>query len=141
MAATKPIHPQPMDDVQQDVKAKLLAASTNIPFGTAACLDGANGAKALTDTLMQAGATFLGVSRGDYENTEVTAVAKDMLFGRATGMTLYKAKAGDIPGVADLGKTISLQDNETVKETIAGTDVQVVLVATDGSTFWRVRLP
>lgn len=143
MAATKPIN-QPFDDVQQDVKAKVLATNVVIPLGTLACLDGANGAKPLTDTLMQAGSTFLGVARGTYDNVGGGApvtINPHMLYGRATGATFTKAKGGDVPTVAMIGKAISMQDNETVKATIAGTDVQVILVDTDGSTFWRVRLP
>lgn len=139
-AATKPIS-QPMDDVQQDVKANKLAIAAKIYAGTLACLDGANGAKPLTDTLMQAGATFLGLSRETYDNAAgAAALTLKMLFGRATGATFYAAKSGDVPGVADIGLNISMQDDQTVKKTITGTDVVVTLVDTDGSTFWRVRL-
>jgi len=141
-AATRPIN-QPIADVQQDVRCNQLAASVVIPMGTLACLDGVNGAKPLTDTLMQAGASFLGVARASYTETTGALFTTNpaMLFGRQTDATFTLAKGGDVPAVADIGKLISMQDNQTVKKTIAGTDVQVVLVATDGSTYWKVRLP
>jgi hypothetical protein len=140
-AATKAIS-QPIDDVAQDVKCNLIALGVKIYAGTLACLDGTNGAKPLTDTLMQAGATFLGVSRETYDNSAgAAAVAMQMLFQRATGYTFYAAKGADVPSVADIGKQVSAQDDQTIKETIAGTDLSCALVATDGSTFWRVRLP
>lgn len=141
MATTKPI-PQPMDDCAQDVKANVLAAGVVIPFGTSAVLDGANGAKPFTDTLYQAGATFLGNARGTYDNSAgASTMPTPMIFHRATGATFYKAKGGDVPGITEIGKQISLADNDTVKKTAGASDLKVDLVATDGSTFWRVRLP
>lgn len=140
-AATAPVCPQPMDDVQQDVKCNLIATGVKIWSGTVACLDGTNGAKPLTDTLMQAGATFLGRTMETYDNSAGGApLALQMLFGRQTGATFYAAKSTDIPGVVDIGLKIALQDDQTVKKTITGTDATCELIATDGSTFWRVRL-
>lgn len=139
-AATKPV-PWSMDDVAQDVKCNKLATGVKIYSGTLACLDGANGAKPLTDTLMQAGATFLGVTRTTYDNSAGAApLTLQMLFHRHTGHTFFAAKGGDVPGVADIGAKIAIQDDQTVKKTITGTDAVCELDDTDGSTYWRVRL-
>lgn len=140
-AATRPIN-QPKDDVKQDVICNKLATGVKILSGTLACLDGANGAKPLTDTLMQAGASFLGAAQATYDNSAGAApLSLKMLFARATGYTFYAAKGGDIPAVTDIGKNVSAQDDQTIKATPAGTDVLVTVVETDGSTYWRVRLP
>jgi len=90
---------------------------------------------------MQAGATFLGMTRETYDNSAGAAPATlKMLFFRQTGHTFYAAKGGDIPAVTDIGLKIAIQDDQTVKKTITGTDATCELVDTDGSTFWRVRL-
>lgn len=141
MSAATAAVPWAMDDVAQDVKCNKIATGVKIFPGTCACLDGANGAKPLTDTLMQAGATFLGMSRELFDNSAGAAPATlKMLFFRQTGHTFYAAKGSDIPAVTDIGLKIAIQDDQTVKKTITGTDATCELVDTDGSTFWRVRL-
>lgn len=134
-ATTKPLI-QAFDATAVDVKHGTIDAAAIIPFGTLACND-AGSAKALTDTLMQAGATFLGVSTADYNGANGTSQA--MLFLRKTAITLPAGKAGDLPAGANVGGKISAQDNQTAKATIAGTDVSLTYLGRDGSGY-RVYL-
>mgnify|MGYP000863730918 CR=1 FL=1 len=132
-AATKPI-PMALLHAYVCVEHNLLFAGTNVPMGTLAVNDGGK-IKPLTDTLMQAGAAALGISL-DTQDVRASAsdVARRCLFARGTQWTAPFAKSGDVPGVADIGKLISVQDNQTVKKTITGTDLQVRLdaITSDG---------
>ena len=122
-AATKSLI-QSYDANATDVKFGVIDAAAVIPAGTLACND-AGVAKALTDTLMQAGATLLGVSTKDYNGADGTSQA--MLFLRKTSITLPLAKAGDVPAAANVGGKISVSLNNTAKATITGTDASVTL--------------
>lgn len=130
-AATKSLI-QSYDANATDVKFGVIDAAAVIPAGTLACND-AGVAKALTDTLMQAGATLLGVSTKDYAGADGTSQAQ--LYLRKTAITLPLAKAGDVPTDANIGGRISIQDNQTVKATITGTDASVTYLGRDGSGY------
>lgn len=126
MATTRPLsQPLPRDWVES--KMYSLGASQTVPFGTLACNDGGV-VKALTSTLCQAGATLLGIALEDYANTTVSAVTKTMVFARRLSIVLPKQKTGDTVAAADVGATIALEDNETIKKTVAGTDATCVLL-------------
>ena len=142
MATTRPLAPQPIKESAVDVRFRSIAAQVIIPYGSIGCND-AGAAKPFTDALFQAGATLLGCSMGTYDNLAINAVtAKDMLFRRACDVLLPKAKAGDVPTAAAVGKEISLEDNETVKATKGNTDVGVTLLEIlPGGAGYRVRLP
>ena len=130
-ATTKPLI-QAFDANAVDVKHGTIDAAAIIPFGTLACND-AGSAKALTDTLMQAGATLLGVSTKDYNGADGTS--QSMLFLRKTAITLPEGKAGDLPAGANVGGKISAQDNQTAKATITGTDASLTYLGRDGSGY------
>lgn len=134
-AATKSLI-QSYDANATDVKFGVIDAAAVIPAGTLACND-AGVAKALTDTLMQAGATLLGVSTKDYNGADGTSQA--MLFLRKTSITLPAGKGGDLPALANVGGKISAQDNQTAKATITGTDASLTYLGRDGSGY-RVYL-
>ena len=137
MATTKPIA-QDLDTARQDVIFESLAASITIPMGTLAVNDGGV-AKVCTDTLIRAGAKLLGVAAATYENPTASTLTKRMLFYRNTAVTLL-GKSADAPTAANVGGSVYISDNNTVKVTDAGSDQPVVLVKIVGTNF-RVRLP
>ncbi|WP_298621618.1 hypothetical protein [uncultured Zoogloea sp.] len=131
--ATRPI-PFPMLQQMVQLEGNTLAAGVLVPFGTLAVND-AGKIKPLTDTLMQAGAAALGVSLDTQDvRTEVADVTRRCLFARGTQWTAPAAKSGDVPTATEIGKFIAVQDNQTVKKTITGTDLQVRLdaITSDG---------
>lgn len=137
MATTKSI-PQDLDTARQDVIFNALAANTTIPMGALAVND-AGVAKNATDTLIQGGAKLLGMAAATYENPTGSTLTKRMLFFRSTAGT-FAGKAGDLPVAADVGGSVFISDNATVKKTDAGSDLAVTLVKIDGTNY-RVRLP
>lgn len=137
MATTKSI-PQDLDTARQDVIFNALAANTTIPMGALAVND-AGVAKNATDTLIQGGAKLLGMAAATYENPTGSTLTKRMLFFRSTAGT-FGGKAGDLPVAADVGGSVFISDNATVKKTDAGSDLAVTLVKIDGTNY-RVRLP
>ncbi len=137
MATTKPIA-QDLDTARQDVIFESLAASITIPGGTLAVNDGGV-AKVATDALIQGGAKLLGVAAATYENPTASTLTIRMLFYRSTAVTLA-GKTGDLPTAADVGGTVFISDNNTVKKTDAGSDQAVTLVRIK-EVGYRVRLP
>lgn len=140
-AATRPIQ-QPIGLNFEEVRIRSLAANANVPQGTLACND-AGDAKPFTDTLFQAGATLLGFAIGaSYLETTGAAATKDMMFARGCQWIAPYAKAGDVPTLAMVGKAISVQDNQTVKATVGGSDLSVTLYEIlPGGAGYRVGLP
>jgi len=137
MSTTKPIA-QDLDTARQDVIFEALGANVTIPMGTLAVNDGGV-AKVATDTLIQGGAKLLGVSSATYINETGSTLAVRMLFYRSTAVTLA-GKTGDLPTAADVGGTVYISDNNTVKKTDAGSDQAVTLVRIK-EVGYRVRLP
>lgn len=140
-ASTKPIN-QAQKDSKRDVRFWQIAAGVLIPQGTLAVND-AGSAKPFTDTLFQGGAGLLGFAQATYDNSAGgAAAAKDMLFARDCEWTAPAAKGGDVPTLALVGKAISIQDNQTVKATIGGSDISVTLLEIlPGSAGYRIALP
>ncbi len=136
MAARTTSYQQKYDATAVDVIHDTIDAAAVIPAGTLACNDGGS-AKALTDTLMQAGAVLLGVATQDYLGANGTS--QKMLFLRKTRITLPAGKGGDLPVAANVGGKISAQDNQTAKATITGTDAVLTYCGKDGSGY-RVYL-
>lgn len=141
MATTSPQY-QPQRTGGYDVKFRQIAAQVVIPDGTLAMND-AGASKPFTDTGFQGGASLLGMSEGTYDNLAINATTDmDQLYMRGCTMLVPEAKANDVPTTSEIGKAISMQDNNTCKKTVGNTDLQVVLldIPPDGSGY-LVRLP
>jgi len=125
MATTKPlVFPMPDHYVTTDVTAALLAG-TIIPFGTPAVLDHADGkVKPVTQTLIRAGAAFLGIALATYDNTDgsFTTTGPRMLFARDCQWICPTVDSGGAP-VTLVGDIACLTSNSTCTTATIGTDL------------------
>jgi hypothetical protein len=113
----------------------VLTAGVTILKGTIAML---LAGKVIVGTNATAGTTLLGIA----EQTYVAGTADtqlDMVFGR--GAYWLPGKAGDLPTAAMVSTLIALNDNFSVKGTVAANDVTVKLleISTD-QTLFKVEL-
>ena len=126
MATTKPV-PQALTGHWIDSKFYSLATGVLVPAGTFVC-NNAGEAQPATDTLMQGGAKFLGVSAATYDNS-AGGSPLTIQMGFIRGAAVYATgKSGDLPVAADVGGPVYLSDNQTVKHTNAGSDYAVTLL-------------
>lgn len=135
--ATRPL-PQASYTVENDVFLKTIGA-TAIPSGTLCMNDGAGAAIPFLDSTYETPTGCLaGVAQGDY--AAAATDARGFLFKQGCRFLAPAAKTGDVPTVANLGGPISMQDNQTVKATIAagGLVVQLLDIRSDG---YLVQLP
>lgn len=133
--ATKTIS-QPHYIGQVDQFCRTIGA-TAIPGGTLSQNDGAGAAIPFLDSTFETPTgSLLGFAAVDYE----ASATGRFLFKRHTPWLAPYAKTGDVPTVAELGKSISVQDNQTVKKTIAANGLVVTLleIRNDG---YLVMLP
>jgi hypothetical protein len=132
-AATRPIVcPMPADYSVRE--HDILFAGALVPLGTLACND-AGKVKPATDALIQGGALLLGFALDTYDAVgSATDKTLRMLFAHACQWKAPAAKGGDVPTKAEIGKAVSIQDNQTTKKTVAAGDVSLTLEAihTDG---------
>jgi len=134
VAATTAIKTPTRDDHSHPIEGYVQKAGTVIYKGTMAmnvagvfrpCASGV------------ANSVYAGIAEETYDaSAEVSDVtySKPMLFKRVPAR--FGGKAGDLPTAADLGSMIAVHDNNTVKATTATNDVEVRLLAIDGSNFW-----
>lgn len=115
-----------------------LAANVTIPYGTLAMNDAGVVKQAVTAV---AGSGLLGVCLKDdgYVNGTGAALAGRYVFCRGLEVILMY-DPNDPPVAADLGKAIAIKDNVTVKHTIAGDDLTVVLTEILSGNRCRVYL-
>jgi hypothetical protein len=133
--ATRPIS-QPRYANATDQFANTIGA-TALPEGTLCMNDGAGNAIPFLDTTFETPTgSLLGYAQGNYAASDTGR----FLFARGTPWLAPKAKAGDVPTVANLGNAISVQQNDTVKATVAANGLKVILleIRTDG---YLVQLP
>ena len=122
-------------------RAFVLGANTTIPFGTLAMNDAGVIKPAATAV---AGSALMGLClKGEgYVNATGGNVtqSQEMLFARGLEVVMMY-DTGDPPVVADIGKSIAIKDNNTVKHTIAGNDLEVTLTQLLPGNRCRVYLP
>jgi len=110
-----------------DLVAYTLFASASIKQGEIAVLDGGK-VKAATDTLIQAGATVLGVAQDDYIETTGADVTRRMVFMRFCEAYIPSGKAADAPTAANVGGLVYINNKSTIKITPAAGDFAVTLL-------------
>lgn len=137
--STKPI-PQGRVTAMVDQFAHGIGA-TALPQGTLCMTDAAGLAIPFLDTTLEGGTgAMLGYASCDMDASDARATPRAFLFHRGCRWLAPAAKAGDVPTAVELGKKISVQDNQTVKKTIAGGGLEVILldIRSDG---YLVQLP
>jgi len=80
-----------------------------------------------------AGSVMLGIAAGTYDATGAVDVLVDQLYKR--GAFYLDGLAGDLPVAANVGGLVAIQDNCTVKATIAANDLTVKLLAIVGNQY------
>lgn len=100
--------------------------------GTIAMLNTATGKviKAVNGT---ANTVLLGIAESTYDATGVADKALNQVYLR--GAFFLDGKAGDLPVAANVGGLVAINDNSSVKATVAMNDVTVKLLAIDGTQF------
>lgn len=138
-ATTKPI-PQGRPLAMVDQFAHTIGA-TALPAGSLCMNDGAGAAIPFLDSTYETPTgSLLGYASADFDASDTRAAPRNFLFHRGCRWLAPLAKAGDVPTVAHLGKKISVQNNQTVKATVAANGLEVILldIRSDG---YLVQLP
>lgn len=131
--ATKPItqgRPQGMVDQFANT-----IGATAIPSGTLCMNDGAGNVIPFLDTTYETPTgDLLGFASTDMAAAATAPEPNHFLFHRGCRWLAPLAKTGDVPTVANLGGSISVQQNDTVKATIAthGLVVTLLEIRSDG---------
>ncbi len=99
--------------------------------GTIAFLNSAG--KVIPATNGVAGTVLLGIAEATYDATGGSDVGFNMVFKR--GAFYLDGKNGDLPTATDLGKFIAINDNSSVKKTVAMNDVTVKLLSIDNGQY------
>lgn len=135
--STSPL-PQAQYTVEIDVFCKTIGG-TALPNGTLCMNDGAGNAIPFLDSTFETPTgNLLGIADGDYAASATSA--RGFLFKAGCRFLAPKAKAGDVPTAARIGSSVSMQDNQTVKATVATNGLVVTLldIRSDG---YLVQLP
>lgn len=117
-----------------DLVLGTLAASASVKMGELAVND-AGKVKAATDTLIQAGAGVLGVAQEDYVETTGSDAVRRMVFMRNCEAFVANGKAADTPTASHVGKSVYINNKNTVKVTGAAGDFAVTLLEVLSSGF------
>lgn len=107
-------------------------AGQKILAGTIAMLNSATG-KVIVAVNGTANTVLLGIAEATYDATGIVDKSLNQVYLR--GAFYLDGKAGDLPVAANIGGLVAINDNSSVKATIAMNDVTVKLLGISGNQF------